>query len=163
MKVNFSIEYHSRWGESLTLVLNDKKYPMTWGEGDVWTVTVPNVTAKALEDYSYVLMQDGLITRLEWVNHSFKPKASAKTFDIRDSWIDCPVWGCPFPRKHIAEKFDRPGFRGAGIAVPVFSLRTERDFGIGDFRDLRPLVDFAVSTGQCLIQLLPINDTTRKG
>ena len=163
MKVNFSIEYHTLWGESISLVLGGVKHPMTWTEGDVWTVTVGNVSAAALEDYSYVLMQDGLITRLEWTNHSFKPKAGAKTVDIRDSWIDCPVWGCPFPRKHIAEKFDRPGFRGAGIAVPVFSLRTERDFGIGDFRDLRPLVDFAVSTGQCLIQLLPINDTTRKG
>jgi 4-alpha-glucanotransferase len=45
----------------------------------------------------------------------------------------------------------------------VFSLRTADDFGIGEFRDLRPLVDWAAATGQCIIQLLPVNDTTRKG
>ena len=80
-----------------------------------------------------------------------------------DAWIDCPIAGCPFPRAHQADLFDRPGFRGAGTAVPVFSLRTADDFGIGDFRDLRPLVDWAVATGQCIIQLLPVNDTTRRG
>lgn len=157
MKTVFSIEYHTRWGESLALVLEGRKYPMSWTEGDVWTVSV-DAKAAALKDYSYVVMEDGLITRLEWMNHSAKPAAQ-----IRDSWIDCPIQGCPFPRKHIAEKFDRPGFRGAGTAVPVFSLRTERDFGIGDFRDLRPMVDFAAATGQCILQILPINDTTRKG
>ena len=45
----------------------------------------------------------------------------------------------------------------------MFSLRTESDFGIGEFKDLRPLVDWAAATGQCIIQLLPVNDTTRKG
>ena len=73
MKIKFSIEYHTRWGESLSLVLDGVKHPMTWTEGDVWTVTVDKVSAAALGDYSYVLMQDGLITRLEWTNHSAKP------------------------------------------------------------------------------------------
>ena len=163
MKIIFSIEYHTQWGESLALVLEDKKHPMTWGAGDIWTVTVDKVSAAALGRYGYVLMRDGLILRTEWADHSLKAPAGTKVLNLRDAWIDCPVEGCPFPRKHIAGKFDRPGFRGAGIAVPVFSLRSERDFGIGDFRDLHELVDFASSTGQCIIQLLPINDTTRKG
>lgn len=51
-------------------------------------------------------------------------------------------------------------WRGAGTAIPVFSLRSKNDFGVGDFYDLIPLIDWAVSTGQKFIQLLPINDTT---
>ena len=54
-------------------------------------------------------------------------------------------------------------FKGAGTAVPVFSLRTEESFGIGEFSDIKKLVDWAVLTGQNIIQLLPINDTTMTG
>ncbi len=158
MQVKFKIEYRTVWGESLALVLNDRKYPMEWGEGGVWSVVVKNCTAAALKDYTYVVMREGLIWRTEWKHHSSKMAR-----EIEDRWIDCPIPGCPFPREHQAPKFDRPGFRGAGTAIPVFSLRTESDFGIGEFKDLRPLVDWAAATGQCIIQLLPVNDTTRKG
>ncbi len=158
MQVIFKIEYQTVWGESLALVLNDRKYPMEWGEGGVWSVTVKDCTAAALKDYTYVVMREGLIWRTEWKHHSSKMAR-----EISDKWIDCPIPGCPFPREHQAAKFDRPGFRGAGTAIPVFSLRTESDFGIGEFKDLRPLVDWAAATGQCIIQLLPVNDTTRKG
>ena len=158
MQVKFKIEYRTVWGESLALVLNDRKYPMEWGEGGVWSVVVKNFTAAALKDYTYVVMREGLIWRTEWKHHSSKMAR-----EIEDRWIDCPIPGCPFPREHQAPKFDRPGFRGAGTAIPVFSLRTESDFGIGEFKDLRPLVDWAAATGQCIIQLLPVNDTTRKG
>ena len=158
MQVTFKIEYQTVWGESLALVLNDRKYPMEWGEGGVWSVVVKNCTAAALKDYTYVVMREGLIWRTEWKHHSSKMAR-----EISDKWIDCPIPVCPFPREHQAAKFDRPGFRGAGTAIPVFSLRTESDFGIGEFKDLRPLVDWAAATGQCIIQLLPVNDTTRKG
>ena len=158
MQVTFKIEYQTVWGESLALVLNDRKYPMEWGEGGVWSVTVKDCTAAALKDYTYVVMREGLIWRTEWKHHSSKMAR-----EISDKWIDCPIPGCPFPREHQAAKFDRPGFRGAGTAIPVFSLRTESDFGIGEFKDLRPLVDWAAATGQCIIQLLPVHDTTRKG
>ena len=158
MTVTFKIDYMTVWGESLALVLQDKKYPMTWGEGGVWSVKVRNCPAAALKDYTYVVMRDVLIVRTEWEHHSAKSAA-----EIHDAWIDCPIPGCPFPRRHQAAKFDRPGFRGAGTAVPIFSLRTPDDFGIGEFRDLRPLVDWAAATGQSVIQLLPVNDTTRKG
>ncbi len=66
-------------------------------------------------------------------------------------------------------RLDAPGpldFRGkerwraAGVAVPVFSLRSEADCGCGDFEDLKLLVDWAAATGQQIIQILPVNDTT---
>ena len=48
----------------------------------------------------------------------------------------------------------------AGTAVPVFSLKSEGSFGVGDFGDLKLFVDWAIKTGQKLVQILPINDTT---
>src|SRR5690606_13043345 len=51
-------------------------------------------------------------------------------------------------------------WKGAGVCIPVFSLRSKKSFGIGEFTDIRLLVDWAVKTGLKLVQLLPINDTT---
>ena len=57
-------------------------------------------------------------------------------------------------------KFSGRDWKGAGTAIPVFSLRTEDDFGVGEFYDLKKMVDWAAATGQSVLQLLPINDTT---
>ena len=51
-------------------------------------------------------------------------------------------------------------WRGAGIATPVFSLRSCDSLGAGDFGDLATLVDLAASAGLCVVQILPVNDTT---
>ncbi|MHA4875433.1 4-alpha-glucanotransferase, partial [Enterococcus faecium] len=50
-------------------------------------------------------------------------------------------------------------WKGAGVAIPVFSLRTEKSFGVGEFTDLKSLVDWSKHVGLKLIQLLPVNDT----
>ena len=54
-------------------------------------------------------------------------------------------------------------WRGAGVAVPVFSLRSENGFGTGEFLDLKPLADWGKQVGLKLIQLLPVNDTGATG
>ena len=54
-------------------------------------------------------------------------------------------------------------WRAAGVVVPVFSLRSQHSYGVGDFGDLRRLVDWCVATGMKAIQLLPVNDTTCTG
>ncbi len=56
--------------------------------------------------------------------------------------------------------FDTPAWKGAGVAVPVFSLKSEKSFGVGDFGDLKLLIDWAVETHQKVVQVLPVNDTT---
>lgn len=48
----------------------------------------------------------------------------------------------------------------AGTLVPVFSLRSKTSFGVGDFGDLKKMIDFVAQTGQRVLQVLPINDTT---
>src|SRR5678815_205757 len=51
-------------------------------------------------------------------------------------------------------------WKGAGVAIPVFSLRSKNSFGVGEFTDLKLLVDWAKTVGLKLIQILPVNDTT---
>ncbi|HTQ26731.1 MAG TPA: 4-alpha-glucanotransferase, partial [Puia sp.] len=54
-------------------------------------------------------------------------------------------------------------WHGAGVAIPVFSLRSRESFGVGEFTDLSLLVDWARKAGLKLIQLLPVNDTSATG
>ncbi len=60
-------------------------------------------------------------------------------------------------------RFSAGAWRGAGLAVPVFSLRSEHSVGAGDFGDLLPLVDLAAAAGLRMVQLLPVNDTRCHG
>jgi len=50
-------------------------------------------------------------------------------------------------------------WRGAGTVIPVFALRSEGSFGVGDFGDLKMMVDWCDKTEQRILQVLPINDT----
>ncbi len=61
---------------------------------------------------------------------------------------------------HLHNPFSNYNWKAAGINVPVFSLRTNNSWGVGDFTDLNLLIDYAENVGFKLIQLLPINDTT---
>ena len=50
-------------------------------------------------------------------------------------------------------------WKGAGTVVPVFSLRSEGSFGVGDSGDLKMMIDWCAKTQQRILQILPINDT----
>lgn len=106
---------------------------------------------------------------------------SAGHITLDDRWMDipeaAPMYTSAFSGKVFSlssesdsrhrdetpeEMFSR-GWKCAGTAVPVFSLRTNDSFGVGDFHDLKKLVEWASATGQRVIQLLPVNDTTMTG
>ena len=63
---------------------------------------------------------------------------------IHDGFVQCPV----------------VSWKGAGVTIPVFGLRSKKSFGVGEFTDIPLLIDWAKQTGLQLIQLLPVNDTT---
>lgn len=74
------------------------------------------------------------------------------------------------PRKNRAVHTDStpllphaPLWRGAGCVAPVFSLRSEGSFGIGDFGDLTLFIRWAAACSLSAVQVLPVNDTTRNG
>ena len=50
-------------------------------------------------------------------------------------------------------------WKGAGTVIPIFSLRSEGSFGVGDFGDLKQMIDWCAKTKQRVLQVLPINDT----
>jgi 4-alpha-glucanotransferase len=54
-------------------------------------------------------------------------------------------------------------WKGAGVSIPVFSLRSRDSLGTGEFSDIRLLVDWAHKSGLKLIQILPVNDTSATG
>ncbi|HLK41400.1 MAG TPA: 4-alpha-glucanotransferase [Polyangiaceae bacterium] len=45
--------------------------------------------------------------------------------------------------------------RQAGVVLPIFSLRTRRDWGIGQITDLPACADFVLRSGHRLLQILP--------
>ncbi len=57
-------------------------------------------------------------------------------------------------------RFDAPSLRLSGTVIPLFSMRSEHGWGIGDFGDIKLMAEWLVSTGQNILQLLPLNDTT---
>ena len=56
--------------------------------------------------------------------------------------------------------FESQKLRIAGTVIPMFSLRSAHDWGIGDFGDIKLMADWLSATGQNVLQLLPVNDTT---
>ena len=77
---------------------------------------------------------------------------------------------CPrlSPKQMWVKTDDRPNLNGdcwkvAGVVIPVFSLRTAKSYGVGDFGDLKTLIKWVVKTKMHAIQILPINDTMMTG
>lgn len=127
------------WSSEGMLILHDGEYPV-W-RGDV------TIHPDQVVEYKYVIydLKTKAIVDMEWGENRH-------------------IWGITKGLKiNINDRHFRrtqPRFKGAGVAVPVFSLRTDDGFGIGEFLDLKKLADWAAITGQKMIQTLPINDTT---
>ena len=181
MILTFRIQYSTSWGEELKLVSGGRVSDMRYLPGGYWEAEMPadgkGSGAGKMScgtEYHYECWRDGRMIRREWRNHTVPEVAGGKkTAKIEDSWIDIPE-AAPFCTSAFAdrvlcredvtpEELYLSGWKCAGTAVPVFSLRTEDSFGTGDFHDLKKLVDWVAATGQRVIQLLPVNDTTMTG
>ena len=133
--------------------------PMEYAGDGEWLLTV-NAQGWLLPiEYKYVVVDANTHEFVAWeegdnrlVPTSF---ADGSTGEIPDGQVLVLFGG----HLRIAEET----WRAAGVAVPVFSLRSEHSYGVGDFGDLKRLVDWAVETGMKFIQLLPVNDTTTDG
>ncbi|MCE5206481.1 MAG: 4-alpha-glucanotransferase [Porphyromonadaceae bacterium] len=71
--------------------------------------------------------------------------------------------GIVFVEMGLQYHYHHFNYKGTGTSIPVFSLKTKDSFGIGEFTDLYKMIDWVSVTGQQLIQLLPVNDTTSTG
>src|SRR6266542_1860828 len=56
-------------------------------------------------------------------------------------------------------KWSRIGIhRRAGVAVPLFSIYSADNQGIGSFDDIKILIDWCNEAGMTILQLLPLNE-----
>ena len=128
------------------------------GDGD-WMLTV-NAQGWLLPiEYKYVVVDSHTHELVAWEEGDNRlvsiDSADGNTNEIPDGQVLVLYGG----HLRMAEET----WRAAGVAVPVFSLRSEHSYGVGDFGDLRRFVDWAVATGMKFIQVLPVNDTTTDG
>ncbi|MCQ2347532.1 MAG: 4-alpha-glucanotransferase [Paludibacteraceae bacterium] len=134
-----NIEELGNWDADKKLVMNDADFP-------VWKAGI-QVKKDQIIEYKYCIydLETGKIVDLEWGENR-------------------QIWGMQkgmtILQNDRSFRRTQPRFKGAGVAVPVFSLRTEDGMGIGEFQDLKKLAEWAALTGQKMIQTLPINDTT---
>lgn len=145
MKLNFKINYRTVWGESICVMIADQLIALSTTDDETWVgsanVELPKGGLPLL--YRYGVYRDGQCIRKEQNSMAHvieKISPNKKSLDLNDSWRDAR--------------------RVAGVAVPIFSLKSEGSFGVGDFGDLKTLIDWAVATKQTAVQILPINDTT---
>lgn len=134
------------WDVSRALRLDDSSYP-------VWMISIDLPCAGTVVEYKFVILDAATGSLKKWEEGRNRRLVIADDVKPDDALV--------FTGMQMSDTTRL--WKGAGVAVPVFALRSERSFGVGDFADLRLLVDWAVATGQRMIQVLPINDTTMTG
>ena len=118
-------------------------------QANEWTVTLNAASLEFPLEYKFVACNADTKEVEEWEAHN-----------TRLLCIDGMKKGEIYLTPESEVRFTSSARKVAGTAIPVFSLRSEGSFGVGDFGDLKKLIDWAVSTHQQAIQILPINDTT---
>ena len=113
-----------------------------------------NIDAELLFDeaeYKYVVVDDnGNILRWE---DGLNRKLRSPRLMPKQMWI----------KTDMRPNLGGDSWKVAGVVVPVFSLRTAKSYGVGDFGDLKALIGWAKKTKMHAIQILPINDTMMTG
>jgi len=130
------------WNPAKAVKLNCFDFPS-------WEITLNSANIQPDVEFKFALTDVKTSQIIAW-----EPGLNRRFF-VREVYgresivVNCQPFESPLPK-----------WKGAGVAIPVFSLRTYESFGIGDFNDLHKAIDWAAATGQKVIQILPINDTT---
>lgn len=131
-----------------------KTVPMVPGPYPFWEADIPQDSVVSSLPYKYAL---GHADRKEiaWEpgDNRFFPILTSGHYTGQNA-VNLTDW--PF-------RNPQGPWKGTGIAIPVFSLRSEKSLGVGEFTDIKPLVDWAKAIGCRLIQILPVNDTSVYG
>ncbi len=130
----------------------EKALSLDYIGGTYWQTSFPASKLKGPTPYKLAIADEATATLLHWEecdNRELKPLQLAGEGKTRSV----------LSLRYVRHNFN---WKAAGVAIPVFSLRSTKSAGCGDFSDLKLLVDWAVRTGQKVIQILPVNDTTTK-
>ncbi|GAB4418463.1 MAG: 4-alpha-glucanotransferase [Bacteroidia bacterium] len=130
------------WDSARALPMNDSAFPL-------WRVDVPLRGQTRAIFYKYAIVDRRTGEVLTWEQGgdrtlTYEASRRKKGLTVRTD-----------------EMFRYPlgNWKGTGVAMPVFSLRSRESGGVGEFADIKLLVDWATQTGLKLVQILPINDT----
>ena len=126
----------------------ERAHRLTHIEGVRWAITLPSSVASA--EYKFIVIDSASGVLLRWEEGANR----------RIPYIDTEQATTIVRGLRLRES---ASWRGAGVAIPVFSLRSEHSFGVGDFVDLHLLSSWCEQCGQNIIQILPINDTMMRG
>ena len=91
MKLNFSIEYKTNWGETIVLCLDGQRYPLEYVADGIWQGEVSRPSLKEALEYRYEVVCDGVTVRKEWGQHVLPKGLSAKVVTVNDRWQDRPA------------------------------------------------------------------------
>jgi 4-alpha-glucanotransferase len=130
------------WDNTNPLLLSDTNFP-TW-QADL---ALQNPDAELRYKYGFWSPERHAVVQLETGDDRVLPAGTSQpgTLTVLDD---------------EGFRYAAQPWRGAGVAMPVFSLRSEQGLGVGEFSDLKLLIDWAEKTGLNMVQILPINDTT---
>ncbi len=152
MKIRFHINYQTEFGQTLKVVGNHTKLgkndlskaPYMFHEGNGnWILDIDFPKNTKPFAYRYIVIDERNGTHY---GELYQPDRILTLNKHQQEVLLFDQWRLPF--------------RGAGVAIPVFSIRSEKGLGVGEFSDLKLLADWANICGLKLIQVLPVNDTT---
>ena len=131
-----------QWDPEKAIVMDDTDFPLWQGR------VACNDISQPLE-YKYIIVKKETRQLVAWENGENRRIANLSLPSGTSTLLPCEeIRYTPIP------------WKGAGTVIPLFSLRSKESTGIGEFSDLRLMADWAALTGQRIIQILPVNDTT---
>ena len=130
------------WSIKDAIIMNDAHFPL-------WETVLDASSLKYPVEYKFLVLKKDSLNIVAWESGNNRVLEIPHLESGENIVFSGFKWKLPLP-----------DWRGAGVAIPVFSLRSEESWGIGEFLDLKKMIDWAVQTGQRFIQVLPVNDTT---
>lgn len=121
--------------------------PILFGE---WQIELNAVDFCSDVSYKFAIVKDADLSEVHWENGENRTLEVSKVSEADNS---------VYSEMGLIYKYPSFSWKGVGVSIPLFSLKTETSSGIGDFLDLKKMVDWAEITNQNIIQILPINDT----
>ena len=131
-----------------------KALPLTSIRNGEWQVEINAANFPSVTSYKFAIVNNSDLSEVHWeegenrylnINHT----------EGNESEVHVEMG--------MLYKYPSFHWKGKGVAIPLFSLKSDSSAGIGDFIDLRKMVDWAEATNQNMIQILPINDTNSTG
>jgi len=129
------------WNPEKAVVMHDSNFP-------VWSADIALKPNERDIEYKYAIYDNKQKKIVEWEtgeNRYFSRGASKN--------------GHFYVKTDLKFRYPFGLWKGAGVAIPVFSIRTKNSWGVGEFADIKLLIDWAKKVDMKLVQILPINDT----